>query len=556
MNQNNPKVSVIIPVYNTEKYLRECLDSVVNQTLRDIEIICVDDGSTDGSLEILHELASKDDRIKVLTQQKSNAGVARNNGMAVATGQYYMFWDSDDYFDLNALEEMYKRAEDFGADICLCGMERFFIDSNRKEAMPWVLRAKDIPFEPFNVRDVRDLFSISSPGPCSRLISAAFIHDHGLQFQSLPRINDMYFVYSAMALAERIVYIDKPFVHYRKGIDTSLQSRVFETPEVCCQALSKLHTTLRSSSNWIDIEESYICLVVSNLRFNLELFKEHPEAKSRLLKAFICEYYRTLGVEPFLIKDKALRATYNQILLEALIELEKDCGPKVSIVISSYNNSECIGRCLDSILHQTLTELEVVCVDDGSDDGTPSIIRTYADSNPRLQLIEKRTREGKISAWKTGALAAGGRYIMFVHANDCLSTTACETAYYSICECGADSLQFTYSVKDYPDGIETPGEGSIDLPVKAKTLNQSKAQEHLFITRKIQTELFGKIYKTSKCKLAFMNTPEINTKFGCDVYQQFFLSCFFDSFVKYPVISMNRGSQVASESDTEIIELD
>ena len=81
------KVSVIIPVYNTEKYLRQCLDSVVNQTLRDIEIICVDDGSTDGSIEILREYEQKDSRVKMLCQKNQYAGVARNNGLNYASGE-------------------------------------------------------------------------------------------------------------------------------------------------------------------------------------------------------------------------------------------------------------------------------------------------------------------------------------------------------------------------------------------------------------------------------------------------------------------------------------
>ena len=85
------KVSVILPVYNTEKYLPECLDSIINQSLRDIEIICVDDGSTDSSLQILKEYAEKDKRIVVLEQNNSGAGIARNKGMEVAKGKYLSF---------------------------------------------------------------------------------------------------------------------------------------------------------------------------------------------------------------------------------------------------------------------------------------------------------------------------------------------------------------------------------------------------------------------------------------------------------------------------------
>ena len=93
------KVSVIIPVYNVEPYLKQCMDSVVGQTLKDIEIICVDDGSTDGSLDILREYAAEDNRIQIIEQKNAGAGAARNNGMRHATGKYLSFLDSDDFFE-------------------------------------------------------------------------------------------------------------------------------------------------------------------------------------------------------------------------------------------------------------------------------------------------------------------------------------------------------------------------------------------------------------------------------------------------------------------------
>ena len=102
-----PKVSVIIPVYNVEKYLRQCLDSVVNQTLKDIEIICVDDGSTDNSLAILEEYAANDDRFIILEQKNQGAGAARNKGLEVAKGEFVHFMDSDDWIETYAYEELY-----------------------------------------------------------------------------------------------------------------------------------------------------------------------------------------------------------------------------------------------------------------------------------------------------------------------------------------------------------------------------------------------------------------------------------------------------------------
>ena len=103
-----PKVSVIIPVYNTEKYLRQCLDSIVNQTLIDIEIICIDDGSTDMSLKILEEYSRADSRFTILHQTNQYAGVARNRGLDEAKGKYIFFMDSDDYCDLQLLDKTVK----------------------------------------------------------------------------------------------------------------------------------------------------------------------------------------------------------------------------------------------------------------------------------------------------------------------------------------------------------------------------------------------------------------------------------------------------------------
>lgn len=101
-----PKVSVIIPVYNVEEYLRQCLDSVINQTLKEIEIICVDDGSTDSSLEILKEYAAKDHRITVITQQNNGAAIARNIGLYNINANYIGFIDADDYIDLDFYEKL------------------------------------------------------------------------------------------------------------------------------------------------------------------------------------------------------------------------------------------------------------------------------------------------------------------------------------------------------------------------------------------------------------------------------------------------------------------
>ena len=116
-----PIISVIIPVYNSEKYLRKCLDSVINQTLKDLEIICVNDGSTDQSLEILNEYINVDNRITVINQDNLGAGAARNKGLEVAKGEYIHFLDADDWLEPNAYELVYHHVKksDTIIDICM-----------------------------------------------------------------------------------------------------------------------------------------------------------------------------------------------------------------------------------------------------------------------------------------------------------------------------------------------------------------------------------------------------------------------------------------------------
>ncbi len=125
-----PKVSIIIPVYNVEKYLRECLDSVINQTLKDIEIIIVDDGSTDNSPEICDEYASKDNRIKVIHQKNQGLGEARNVGLRIASCDYIGFVDSDDYIDLDFYEKLYDAAIKKESEVTVARIKNFYKNKN------------------------------------------------------------------------------------------------------------------------------------------------------------------------------------------------------------------------------------------------------------------------------------------------------------------------------------------------------------------------------------------------------------------------------------------
>ncbi len=124
-NVGSPKVSVIIPVYNASNYLKGCLDSVLKQSLIELEVICIDDGSTDDSLEILKKYGKEDFRIKIIHQENNGAAAARNAGIQIASGDYIAFIDSDDTIDLNAYEISYKKAKELDVDVLMFGEEKF-----------------------------------------------------------------------------------------------------------------------------------------------------------------------------------------------------------------------------------------------------------------------------------------------------------------------------------------------------------------------------------------------------------------------------------------------
>lgn len=129
-------VSVIVPVYNMESYLEKCMDSLVNQTLEDIEIIVVNDGSVDNSLKILNKYKKKyPEKVQVINQENSGISVARNNGLKKATGKYVGFVDSDDFVDLNMFKHLYDKCKEINADIVVCNYKKYYSDTDSYESV-------------------------------------------------------------------------------------------------------------------------------------------------------------------------------------------------------------------------------------------------------------------------------------------------------------------------------------------------------------------------------------------------------------------------------------
>lgn len=222
------KISIIIPVYNVEKYLRECLDSILNQSFQDFEIICVDDGSTDRSLAILQEYKTRDDRFVILQQRHSGAGAARNNGIRLAEGKYIQFLDADDYFERTLLEDMFTYAEQHNADLTICSSKKVDIDGNVIEtgSPNFPINIDKIPLgQNFSRHDFKDeIFCLLIPVVWNKLIRKSFLKENCLEFPPLTIYEDIAFIHSLVICAERIVAFNKELINYRFNRPGSLVS--------------------------------------------------------------------------------------------------------------------------------------------------------------------------------------------------------------------------------------------------------------------------------------------------------------------------------------------
>lgn len=212
------KVSVIVPIYNAGDFLRPALDSVITQTLSDIEIICIDDGSTDESLEILKEYQEKDERIRIVTETNAGPALARNNGIRRARGEYLAFLDADDFYHPEFLESLYNLAKRDVLDIAISQYDIYNTRKSRFETSGGADHS-DI-FTPGKVTsksEYPDIILASTTGsPWNKLFRRSFIEHNGLAFLHEVRMyEDVYFVVTAMALAQRVGKVHKILMHHR-----------------------------------------------------------------------------------------------------------------------------------------------------------------------------------------------------------------------------------------------------------------------------------------------------------------------------------------------------
>ena len=392
-----PKVSVIIPVYNVEQYLRECLDSVINQTLKEIEIICVDDGSTDNSLEVLKEYAKKDNRITVISRENKGVGFSRNQGIKSAKGEFVAFMDPDDYYPTETvLFELYSEAKKYNVNIC-GGTSLVIYDENKKAE----IRKEDF----FNRFTEGQLCKYSD-----------FQYDYGYTL----------FIFNRKMLIKN----DIVFPNYKRFQDPPFMVKAFicATEFYVTKAYVYAYRCAHKEINWT---EERVYDLLSGFRDNLLMaLQNNLENLYDLTLNRIKKEYKAIIAMQSSDRINKIKQEIMDVCIQCAHNHYKNdkTKAKVSVVLPIYNAEPYLRECLDSVINQTLKDIEVICVNDGSTDNSLNIIREYASKDKRIKYIDK-PNAGYGQTMNSGIDLACGEYIGIVEPDDFIKLDMYETLY-------------------------------------------------------------------------------------------------------------------------------
>lgn len=214
--------SIIVPVYNVEEYIKECFDSIINQTFSDFEVICINDGSTDGSLSILEEYAASDNRFKIISQQNQGQGIARNKALEIARGEYIVFVDPDDWIETNTLEELYKFFQQTNAEVIEFNYRKYndysgeFQNKSHRAFMMSKFKYDLLAKSYYTLREVKKgCFSSLTAAVWTRAYSKKFLDRINAEFAPTKHGEDHFFTQVVVLNASKIFYLDKYLYNYR-----------------------------------------------------------------------------------------------------------------------------------------------------------------------------------------------------------------------------------------------------------------------------------------------------------------------------------------------------
>ena len=424
-------ISIIIPVYNVENYLRSCLDSVLSQTYKDFEVLMVNDGSTDSSGTICQEFAERDSRFHYFEKENGGLSDARNYGLDRAKGHYITFLDSDDFLFEDLLEKLYIAATLSDADIMIGGYSRFdgsdfyfYKDHFKRDSLVALTSTQAIQF----LDSMLDIQFFNFSTACGKLFKRTLFKE--LRFP-LGRYSENQFIMWKLYLNAESIYAFNGYSYVYRDNNESLSS-VFSI-----DYLDALEERIKSTK---DLEGLDINLSFNMYRYVLQRIlgqlEEHDyidEAKEVREKLELAEQ----GQYPFLTDEVKENEAENG-------------GELISIIVPIYNVEKYLRMCLDSIEHQTYSNIEVLLINDGSPDSSDEICQEYVARDSRFRYFEKENG-GLSDARNYGIERSNGKYLTFVDSDDWLSLTYVEDLYQAAIRNDADTVVSHYTIYNESD---------------------------------------------------------------------------------------------------------
>ena len=480
-NKTHPKISVIIPIYNSENFIKECLNSLINQSFKNFEIIGINDGSTDNSLKILKEFEEKDERIYLKTQNNLGAGIARNVGMKMAKGEYLIFLDSDDIFNETMLEELYAKIKGNNLEIVICNSNSFDTLNNKKifygkrysfsDEQMMILNKN---FSSLNIK--KDFFDLFVWWPWDKIFKKKFIENLGIEFQNLKSTNDLFFICSAVISSNKITFLDKVFINHRVNIKTSIENSREKSWDNFYYALKELKNFIKIKGLYKRFKQDFINYVASFSIWHLETMNGksfcflYKKIRNEWWNEFGVSkrpqnyfYHRNIYIKLKIILESDLREIdikINDTKIDYLNEKKKNCIPKVSVIIPVYNAEKYLSNSLNSIINQTLKNIEIICINDGSFDNSLKILNYFKEIDNRIIIINQKNK-GVNFARNEGLKIAKGQFVLFFDSDDILIKDALEKLFELSVKNKLEILYFNSKIifddkiieNDYPNNI-------------------------------------------------------------------------------------------------------
>ena len=437
-----PRISIIIPIYNVNKYLRECLDSIINQTLKTIEIICVNDGSTDNSLEIIKEYIY-DNRIIIINKNNSGYGDSMNQGLNIASGEYIGIVESDDFIDINMFENLYKITKKGDIDIIRSNFYLYW-EKNKKEALNFKI-LKNLYNKIFNPMELQNIFLVQ-PSIWAGIYKKLFLIKNDIKFLTTPGASyqDTSFFYKTLYKANKIFCTKKAFYYYRQtNLNSSVNNNTLNKVIFAHIELNEIEKFIKKDVKLYNKNQRYfntkkIMTLLWNLnrvdkkkQYNKILYKEIYE----ILKSdnYIHEQFNNFEIN-FL---NHLKNNGEERTSEIFLYSPKEKNPQISVIIPIYNCEKYIKECLSSLIKQTFKNFEIICINDGSNDDTLKILKKFEAKDERI-IIFNQNNSGPGIARNIGMKKSKGKYLIFLDSDDIFKKTMLEELYIKIKENDSD----------------------------------------------------------------------------------------------------------------------